>query len=298
MKIITILFCAIPSSAPNVFLKQIINIPIVCSHSSFAVSSPPVPARILVPGFHPQLDECYRILKRMCSAYQIDEPGIDDLFISRGKLNLVYTTKEFNGNDYLEDESYIFTGPSIRSYEEQEKLDLRPFNGKKVIFISLGTINTEFISFFKMCIRTFSNTPYAVVMSIGKKYSPSQLGDIPSNFIVRQQVPQLEILKHAHVFISHAGFNSANEALCYGVPIIALPMANDQYMVAKRLVELGTGVFIKTEELTEDSLYNTVNHIISNEDILHNCKRISQSMLKASNSIFAAKQIEKLAKGA
>ncbi len=277
------------------FLKQILDIPVVCSHSSFAMSTTPVPPRMLVAGFHPQLDECYRVLKRICSMYQIDEPGLDEIFISKGELNLVYTTKEFNGNNELEDESYVFTGPSIRVQEKTENLELQQLESKKIIYISLGTINTDFLGFFKLCINAFTNTEYSVIMSIGKKCDITELGEIPCNFVVKQHVPQLEVLKYASVFISHAGFNSVNEALYHGVPVIAIPMVNDQYMVAKRLVELGAGVMLKMGEVTEDSLHDRVNYVVSNENMYCSCKSISQSMHQASKSRAATERIEKLA---
>ncbi len=276
------------------FLKQILNIPVVCSHSSFAMNSAPVPPQMLVAGIHPQLDECYRVLKRICSLYKIEEPGLDEIFISKGELNLVYTTKEFNGNDDLEDEKYLYTRSYTHVRKETEKLDME-LDGKKIIYISLGTINTDFLAFFKLCINAFVNTKYTVIMSLGKKCKAGDLSEIPDNFVVKQQIPQLEVLKYASVFISHAGFNSANEALYHGVPIIAIPMVNDQHMVAKRLVDLGVGVRLKMEEVTEDSLYAMVNEVILNENMHFECKRISQSMQQASDNKVAIERIEKLA---
>ncbi|WP_033165637.1 hypothetical protein [Clostridium sp. KNHs205] len=44
------------------FLNQLIQKPVVSSHSSFAMSHAPVPASMLEPGTHPQLDHCYEIL--------------------------------------------------------------------------------------------------------------------------------------------------------------------------------------------------------------------------------------------
>jgi UDP:flavonoid glycosyltransferase YjiC (YdhE family) len=44
-----------------------------------------------------------------------------------------------------------------------------------------------------------------------------------NKFIVRQQVPQLEILPYTKLFITHGGMNSTMEAVNYGVPMIVIP---------------------------------------------------------------------------
>ena len=113
--------------------------------------------------------------------------------------------------------------------------------GRPVIYISLGSINTDFIAFYKMCIHAFENLDYYVVMSIGNKCKIDQLGTIPSNFYVGNFLPQLAVLRQTDIFVTHAGFNSVSEALYYGIPMYALPLVNDQYMVAKRIKDLELG---------------------------------------------------------
>ncbi|GMI68410.1 hypothetical protein like AT2G16890 [Hibiscus trionum] len=57
--------------------------------------------------------------------------------------------------------------------------------------------------------------------------------------VVKQWVEQREILKHQSVqgFLSHCGWNSALESICYGVPILAWPMLAEQPLNARMVVE-------------------------------------------------------------
>ncbi len=260
------------------FLKQLTKIPVVCSHSSFAMSQTPVPKRMLEAGFHPQLDHCYEILKRICESYQIEEPSLEQVFISKGDLNIVYTTRNFNGDDGVHEPDYLFTGPSIDRLQEIYDLDLSVIGDRKIIYISLGSLNTDFIDFYKTCILAFRDTDYYVYMSIGKKCEVSQLGEIPLNFNVKNFHPQLEILKRADVFITHAGFNSVNEALYFGVPMLALPQVNDQHMVAKRLVAMQLGMTENIKDLTPEILKCRIETLIMENKIKENCMQISQEM--------------------
>jgi len=175
------------------FLKQIVKVSVVCSHSSFAMSKIPVPERMLVRGFHPQLEHCYQILKRICESYNIEEPSLEQVFTSKGDLNIVYTTQDFNGDDGVHELDYLFVGPSIDRQQEADDLDLSVIGDRKLIYISLGSVNTAFLDFYKTCISAFRNTDCYVCMSIGKKCEVSQLGEFPQNFMVKIFLPQLEI---------------------------------------------------------------------------------------------------------
>jgi len=110
-------------------------------------------------------------------------------------------------------------------------------------------VNTDFLDFYKTCISAFRSTDYYVCMSIGKKCEVSQLGEFPQNYLVKSFLPQLKILKRANVFITHAGFNSVNEALYFGVSMLALPQVNDQHKVDKRLVSMELGMKESINEL-------------------------------------------------
>ena len=260
------------------FLKQLTKIPVVCSHSSFAMSHAPVPKRMLVEGFHPQLDHCYQILKRICESYKIEEPSLEQVFVSKGDLNIVYTTGNFNGDTEVKGPEYLFVGPSIDRLQESNEFDFSVIGNRKLIYISLGSLNTDFVGFYKDCIAAFCDTEYYVCMSIGKKSDISQLGVIPQNFLVKSFLPQLEILKRADVFITHAGFNSVNEALYFGVPMLALPQVNDQHMVAKRLASMELGMMESIMELTPETLRTKIETLLMDRNIKENCLQISLEM--------------------
>ena len=154
------------------------------------------------------MDHCYQILKRICESYKINEPSLEQVFTSKGDLNIVYTTRNFNGDEGVNEPEYLFAGPSIDRLQESHYLDLSVIGDRKLIYISLGSLNTDFVDFYKTCVSAFRNTDYYVYMSIGKKCEVSQLGEIPQNFRVESFLPQLEILERSDVFITHAGFNS------------------------------------------------------------------------------------------
>lgn len=69
-----------------------------------------------------------------------------------------------------------------------------------------------------------------------------RLAQIPANVIVRTSVQQVTILSSfVHAFVTHAGFNSLQESLIAGVPLIAVPQAVDQPGNARSIESQGWG---------------------------------------------------------
>ena len=118
-------------------------------------------------------------------------------------------------------------------------------------------------------------------MSIGESIDVNTFKSIPSNFIVRNYVSQLEILKQADVFITHGGMNSTNEGLYYDVPLVLVPQSGDQPFVAKRVEELGAGIIIEKDKVTPEILKQSVVNILSDSNFRMNSKKIGESLREA-----------------
>jgi MGT family glycosyltransferase len=246
---------------------------------------------MLEPGFHPQLDLLYEDLKGARLEWGFEKLDITDIFFKKEDANLVFTSRCFQPNAAGFDESFKFVGPSIAP--RTDIFDFPPEEIEKgtVIYISMGTINNGCIDFYLKCIEAFKESKYKIIMSVGNKADIGQLGEIPHNFIVRKHVPQLEVLKKTDVFISHGGLNSVSEALYYGVPVIAIPQANDQPMVARQLVNLGAGLYLDMANVTAELLRDTVSEMVSDCSYKKNSRDLGKSFIQAGGYMAAAEYI-------
>jgi MGT family glycosyltransferase len=273
------------------FLGQILSIPVVGSFSSFALSRLPLPDEMLQKGFHPQLDEFYARLEALCFTYGLVLPDSLTFFKNQGDLNIVYTSKEFNPGSELLDDSYKFISPLIRD-EAAEDFPVEALKGKKVIYISMGTINNQLLDFYNMCMEAFEAFDGIVVLSIGKKCQVSDFPHVPDNFMVRQYVPQLEILKHASLFLTHGGLNSVGEAINYGVPMLLFPLMNDQFLTAKQAAGKGCGIVLDMKKMTASIVREKANEVLDDPDYRKSCKVLRQSFLETGGIKKAADYIE------
>jgi zeaxanthin glucosyltransferase len=76
--------------------------------------------------------------------------------------------------------------------------------------------------------------------------------------------PQLGILKRAALVITHAGINTVLESLCEGVPLVAVPLGNDQPGVAARVKARGACVVVSVRRLNATRLRKAVMLVLQN----------------------------------
>ena len=90
--------------------------------------------------------------------------------------------------------------------------------------------------------------------------------------------PQLELLQKASLNITHAGFNTALESLSYGVPMVAIPVTDDQPGVAARIVWTGTGELVKLSQLSVNKLRAEIERVLTGESYKQNAVRLQEAM--------------------
>ena len=100
------------------------------------------------------------------------------------------------------------------------------------------------------------------MLSIGKNLNHDDLGPIPANTLVVRTAPQIELLKHAVLCITHAGLNTALEALAQGVPMVAIPIGFDQPGAAARIAHHGVGEFMEVDDLTVEGLTKLIRKVL------------------------------------
>ncbi|MDZ7930830.1 MAG: macrolide family glycosyltransferase [Rhodococcus sp. (in: high G+C Gram-positive bacteria)] len=149
-----------------------------------------------------------------------------------------------------------FVGPCLDPVRLNDRSWTAP--DAPILYISFGTGYNERPEFYRLCIETFGNTDWHVVISIGRRVDPAALGALPTNIEVHEHVPQLAVLDTAAVFITHGGMGGATEALWFGVPTVAIPQAVDQFGNAAMLAELGVGVHLEFSEVTGPILFDAV----------------------------------------
>jgi zeaxanthin glucosyltransferase len=172
-----------------------------------------------------------------------------------------------------------YTGPFVDPTQRQpvdfpwHQLDTRP-----LIYASLGTLQNGSENLFRTIAEACAPLNAQLVLSLGGGLDPAQLGPLPGDPIVVRYAPQLALIKRAATVITHAGLNTVLESLAEGVPLVALPQANDQPGVAARIAARGAGIVITHRKLNPSRLREAIRRTLENETYRAAARNIQQAM--------------------
>jgi zeaxanthin glucosyltransferase len=211
---------------------------------------------------------------------------------------LAYITqvpKEFDFENPLLPPQFHHTGP-FHDGEGRPKLDF-PWDrltGEPLIYASMGTLMNGRVDVFRtIAAGVGKHRGTQLVLSIGDQLDPQQIGPVPSNAIIVNQTPQLEVLKRTSVCITHAGLNTVLESLAQGVPQVGIPITFDQPGVATRIAAKKTGVTMPFENLTSDHLSTLLGEVLSNPVYRENARKFQDVIAKTDGLSTAADIVER-----
>ncbi len=119
--------------------------------------------------------------------------------------------------------------------------------------------------------RLFASRPLRVALAIGSAPAAA-IGPTPADWLVRTYLPQVAILEHASVAVTHAGNNSVTEALTAGVPLVALPFSTDQFAGAASIERAGLGLALDPNSVTAHAIDAAVADVSSPALPLGGCR--------------------------
>ena len=169
-----------------------------------------------------------------------------------------------------------------------EKLDGRP-----LIYASLGTLQNRRLGVFRTIAEACRGLDPQLVISLGGSATPGTIGDLPGSPIVVGYAPQLEMLGRACLTITHAGLNTVLESLAHAVPMVALPVANDQPAVGARLKWSGAGEVVPPARFGVGRLRAAVERVLSEPGYALHAERLRCAIRRSGGASHAADVIER-----
>ncbi|MCX4733354.1 nucleotide disphospho-sugar-binding domain-containing protein [Streptomyces sp. NBC_01363] len=161
------------------------------------------------------------------------------------------------------------------------------------LYVSTGTFSTRGAEFFRTVAEAFASTEWCVVLATSHT-DPAELGELPENVTARRYVPQSAVLEHADVFLTHAGMNSALEALVLGVPMALVPSFWDQRTIAARLVAMGAGVAVDPAAPAAE-LRETITGLAADPKVRAALTALSAGAARTDGPACAVRELEKYA---
>ncbi|HEY5753520.1 MAG TPA: nucleotide disphospho-sugar-binding domain-containing protein [Chthoniobacterales bacterium] len=193
-------------------------------------------------------------------------------------------------------DSFHYTGPwhDEGSGDEMafpwEKLDGRP-----LIYASMGTLQNRLEFTFQTIAAACVGLGVQLVISLGSRDQDADA--LAKKFagapIVVPFAPQLALLRRAALSITHAGLNTALESLSNGLPMVAIPITNDQPGVASRLEWLGIAEVVQPRKLSASRLRAALEKVLGDPRYREVARRRQEEILQVNGLSRAADLAEK-----
>jgi zeaxanthin glucosyltransferase len=172
-------------------------------------------------------------------------------------------------------ESFHYLGP-FRDPDEQA-FNIHGDDGRPLVFCSFGTLQGSRAKLFRNVAVACAALDLRLLIAHGGQLDPGFAATLPGDPIVVDYVPQRAVLAKSVLAITHAGFNTVLDALSFGVPMLALPMAFEQPATTARLLRAGVArsvppraarpgrLRLEIEALLEQESYRSAAAIVQSE---------------------------------
>ncbi len=186
-----------------------------------------------------------------------------------------------------------YVGPLYDDGRPPVPFPFERLNGKPLIYASFGTLQNGREEYFRAIAGACSHLDAQLVISTGSS-NTNKLTDLEKSVIAVEYAPQLELLARARLCITHGGLNTVMESLRFGVPLIAVPITNDQPAVAARIQWTGVGQVVRLSKLFGGGLGTAVEQVLNGERYRDAAMRLQAAVLRAGGTERAVRIVEQV----
>jgi zeaxanthin glucosyltransferase len=165
--------------------------------------------------------------------------------------------------------------------------------GQPLIYASLGTLqNRKWEIFQTIAEACLGNNDTQIVISLGNPNLQNFDLDLPGSPLVVPYAPHQQLIEKSTLVITHAGMNTTLAALSSGVPLVAIPITNEQPGIASRIVRTGAGEVVPLKRLNVPRLRDVIHQVLAEDSYKQNAIRLQDIIRHAGGVTRAADIIE------
>jgi zeaxanthin glucosyltransferase len=187
-----------------------------------------------------------------------------DAFAEHGPLVLYNYPAELAG-DQRDLPAHVFLGSTRRDEADDPEVDAwiagAEAAGERFAYVSFGSFLSVRGDVLARVAAALRRAGVRAAIATGST-DPAELGDLPSDWLVREYLPQVRLLAHAALGVTHGGNNSVTEAIGSGVPLVVLPFSTDQFAGAAAIERTGFGRALDPNAATVEQLHEAIASVL------------------------------------
>jgi len=186
-----------------------------------------------------------------------------------GDLFMVRSIPELEGDISNLPEQVHLVGPCIWEDDDDDpELDDWLFECRQrstpLIYVQQGRFFDR-PHFWPKVLEGFGNTDIRVIACTGSMDCP--VGEVPSNFFVRKQLPQKKVMRYTTAMIASANTTAVLGSLIAGVPSLLIPAGGEQPDVAERCFHARVARVLDPAEVTPERLRSELLQLVEDSEV-------------------------------
>ena len=155
---------------------------------------------------------------------------------------------------------------------------------KRLIVVTISSMDNSKADVLPTVISVLGEREDCVaIISAGRWYDEFASHHELSNIYIYKHIPQVKALRQAHLSINHGGIHTINECIHFKIPMLILSGGQyDQNGCGARINHNGCGVALPPNQVTTESIKNSINQILNTPDYQQNIEKLHQSYVAAS----------------
>lgn len=225
------------------------------------------------------LFEQNRVIRKWSRLFGLEE-GLHDLQSCLSDVaTIAQTTTSFDFPRAFTRSSLHMMGP-LRSVQPEQAIPFDVDPGKPFVFMSLGTLQGHRIPLFAAAARACRELDVQLLVAHCGGIDQDQADTLDATWVV-DFAPQRAVLSRADLCITHCGLNTVLDALEFGTPLLALPIAFDQPGVSARIVHHGVGKRMSPRHLTTAKIKQEIATLLREPCYTARAEQIGQTISAA-----------------
>lgn len=196
------------------------------------------------------------------------------------------------------DERLVYVEASCDLDRREPEFPMARLDGRPLILASLGTQVDRLAPdlrerFFAAFLDALGRRPRLQgALAVGRRAGAPPLAPLPSNVVVVEEVPQLQLLARAAVMVCAGGLATIKECLLHGVPMVVLPWWADQPGNAARVRYHGLGEIGDIGSITGERLGARIESVLRDPGIRRRVRAMQEVFSHAEAREAAAVLVE------
>jgi len=214
----------------------------------------------------------------------------DDSFSRRGQITQLVRDFDFPHRNVPKGFHYV--GPFQRSALSNVEFPYHRLDSRPIVYVSFGTSFGNCLTEMRAIASACASLPIQLVITLGGIEPGPEHNAFPGSPVVVRYAPQRELLRKSALVITHAGLNTTLEALSFGVPLLAMPMAGDQPGVAARLVYHNAGLTLSKKQRSPEAIGKAISALLADSGYRDAASRLQTAISATGGAAEAARIIE------